>query len=65
MYKKDDNYVSKICSMIHVSESEIDAVFNDYSANWDNSKLEKALYQLGFFPWAPDVSDGRSSPGTL
>lgn len=47
MYKKDDNYVSKICSMIHVSESEIDAVFNDYSANWDNSKLEKALYQLG------------------
>lgn len=44
---KDSGYVSKICSMVHVSESEIDAVFCDYSSEWEDLKLEKALYQLG------------------
>lgn len=47
MNKKDDGYVSKILNTIHVSESEIDAVFDNYNADWDKTRLESALYQLG------------------
>jgi len=47
-----DNFVSKIAAKIHVSESEVAALYPEYDVSWNNSwnnsiKLERALWELG------------------
>ena len=44
---KNNNYVSKIASLIHTSESEIAALYPAYSSNWDEDQLKAALWELG------------------
>ena len=44
---KNNNYVSKIASKLHVSESELAMLYPDYSASWNEEKVKKALWELG------------------
>ena len=44
---KNNNYVSKIASKLHVSESEVAALYPDYDSTWGEEKVKKALWELG------------------
>ena len=44
---KKNNYVSNIASLIHISESEVAALFPDYDSTWNEEKVKQALWELG------------------
>lgn len=42
-----NNYTSRIAAFIHVSESEVAMLYDDYSCEWEQEKLNRALWDLG------------------
>ena len=44
---KKDNYISKIASKLHVSESEIAALCPSYDSSWSEEQINDVLYELG------------------
>lgn len=42
-----NNYTSKIAAFIHVSESEIAALYPYYLSNWSETEINNALWELG------------------